>query len=82
MLRKVGFVVFVFFVGFVGFDWPFLHCVLITFSLAQQKPRPTLIFFGPNTDPDALKRLLPQFEQLFEVSHFDDVEVCLIVFLF
>lgn len=39
------------------------------------QPKLSLIFFGPNTDPDAIKRLLPQFEKLFDVSHFDDVEV-------
>lgn len=36
-------------------------------------PKPSLLFFGPNTDPDALKRLLPEFEKIFDVFHFDDV---------
>jgi calcineurin-like phosphoesterase family protein len=40
---------------------------------APKQKKPTLIFFGPNTDPDAVKRLLPQFEQMFDVNHFDDV---------
>eukprot|EP00026_Physarum_polycephalum_P006958 Phypoly_transcript_07011.p1 GENE.Phypoly_transcript_07011~~Phypoly_transcript_07011.p1 ORF type:complete len:472 (+),score=62.51 Phypoly_transcript_07011:66-1418(+) len=36
--------------------------------------KPSLIFFGPNTDPDAIKRLVPKFQKYFDLSHFDDVE--------
>eukprot|EP00009_Paramoeba_aestuarina_P004238 CAMPEP_0201510634 /NCGR_PEP_ID=MMETSP0161_2-20130828/3238_1 /ASSEMBLY_ACC=CAM_ASM_000251 /TAXON_ID=180227 /ORGANISM="Neoparamoeba aestuarina, Strain SoJaBio B1-5/56/2" /LENGTH=454 /DNA_ID=CAMNT_0047905831 /DNA_START=73 /DNA_END=1434 /DNA_ORIENTATION=- len=35
---------------------------------------PALLFFGPETDPGAVVRLVPKFSENFVVFHFDDVE--------
>eukprot|EP01125_Pyxidicula_operculata_P018373 TRINITY_DN6522_c0_g1_i2.p1 TRINITY_DN6522_c0_g1~~TRINITY_DN6522_c0_g1_i2.p1 ORF type:complete len:402 (-),score=63.12 TRINITY_DN6522_c0_g1_i2:66-1271(-) len=34
--------------------------------------KPRLLFFGPSTDPDAVKRLTPKLADHFIVDHFDD----------
>lgn len=38
----------------------------------EVKPRPSLLFFGPPTDVEAVTRLVPALQKHYDVTHFDD----------
>jgi hypothetical protein len=55
---------------------PTLVAPFVNHEVVSSKPK--ILFFGPPTDPDAVKRLVPQFNVYFDTSHFDDVDEAII----